>query len=267
MLRDRILPAVYSRPVEGRVKVIVLADAEQISRGMGNVLLKTLEEPPANCLLVLTSSTPQRLLPTILSRCQRLRFAPLAPAWMEARVQLFCKVDPLQARLAAAVSQGSMLAAERYLAGDLRAIRDKAVEILKWAATGRELELLETAQAFAQEHAKKRHAIPLLLQMLCLAARDALLLEAGAVAPGRPAATKAAADRPAGPALANVDLAADLSDLAKAYSPDALRAVLRGAERAGRQIAGFATVEHTLAALFLDLSQQVNSNAAPAARL
>ena len=266
VLRDRVLPAVYSRPVEGRVKVIVVAEAELISRDMGNVLLKTLEEPPANCLLVLTSSTPQRLLPTILSRCQRLRFTPLAPAWMEGRLQHFFGADPLQARLAAAVSQGSMVAAERYIYGDLHAIRDKAVEVLKWAAAGRELELLETAQAFAQEHAKKRYAIPLLLQMLCVAARDAMLLESGAVAPGRPAAAKAGAEMPAGPALANVDLSADLSELAKAYSPDALRAVLRGAERAARQIAGNASVEHTMVAYFLDLSQPASPSAAPAAR-
>lgn len=270
VLRDRVLPAVYNRPVEGRMKVIVLAEAEQISRDMGNVLLKTLEEPPANCLVVLTTSTPQRLLPTILSRCQRLRFAPLATAWMEPRLQHFFGVDPLQARLAAAVSQGSMLAAERYLAGDLHAIRDKAVEVLKWAAAGRELELLETAQAFAQEHAKKRHAIPLLLQMLCVAARDALLLESGVVAAGRPAAAKVTAGATTaaavGPLLANVDLAADMSELAKAYSPSALRAVLAGAERAGRQIAGFATVEHTLAAFFLELARQAGQSAAPAAR-
>lgn len=274
VLRDRVLPAVYNRPVEGRMKVIVLAEAEQISRDMGNVLLKTLEEPPANCLVVLTTSTPQRLLPTILSRCQRLRFAPLATAWMEPRLQHFVGVDPLQARLAAAVSQGSMLAAERYLAGDLHAIRDKAVEVLKWAAAGRELELLETAQTFAQEHAKKRHAIPLLLQMLCVAARDALLLESGVVAAGRPAAAKTAAPAGAGaavavavgPLLANVDLAADMNELSKAYSPSALRAVLTGAERAGRQIAGFATVEHTLAAFFLELARQAGQSAAPAAR-
>ena len=233
---------------------------------MGNVLLKTLEEPPANCLLVLTTSTPQRLLSTILSRCQRLRFAPLATAWMEPRLQHFHGVDPLQARLAAAVSQGSMLAAERYIDGDLHAIRDKAVEILKWAAAGRELELLETAQTFAQEHAKKRHAIPLLLQMLCVAARDALLLESGVVAPGRPAAAKTSAEAPAGPQLANVDLAADMSELAKAYAPEALRDVLRGAARAERQIAGFATVEHTLAAYFLELARHAGSETARVAR-
>jgi hypothetical protein len=211
-------------------------------------------------LLLLTTSTPQRLLPTVLSRCQRFRFSPLAPDWMEPRLVALFGATPQQARLAASVSQGSMLAAERYLAGDLHEIRDKAVEILKWAASGRDLELLETAQALAQEHPKRRHAVPLLLQMLCVAARDALLLESGVIAPARAQAPAAGAAT-----LANTDRAADVQEIARAYTPGALRTVLRGAERTDRQIAGHAAVEHTLAAFFLDVARAAAQNAPRAA--
>ena len=94
VLRDKVLPMAYSRPVEGRVKTIVISEAEQMAWGIGNLLLKTLEEPPENCLLVLTTAVPQRLLPTILSRCQRLRFSPLAPEWMQPRLQALHDVLP-----------------------------------------------------------------------------------------------------------------------------------------------------------------------------
>ncbi len=256
VLRDKVLPMAYSRPVEGRIKTIIISDAEQMARGIGNVLLKTLEEPPANCLLVLTTTVPQRLLPTILSRCQRLRFSPLAPEWMQPRLQALHDVLPDKARLAAAVSQGSMLAAQRFLDGGLQELRDSAIEILQWAAADRELELLERAQSMAQEHGKKRHAVPLLLQLMLVAGRDALVAGAGGTKAGRPAPAAA---------LINSDRAADIAEIARAFTPEALRQVLRDAGTAERQIAHNAAVEHTLAAFFLDVAQAARQNAAPVA--
>jgi len=129
---------------------------------------------------------------------------------------------------------------------------------LQWAATDRELELLERAQSMAQEHAKKRHAVPLLLQLILVAGRDALVAGAGAggAKGGRP--TPAAA-------LINSDRAADIAEIARAFTPEALRHILREAGAAERQIAGNASVEHTLAAFFLDVAQASRQNTAPSA--
>lgn len=66
------------RPSEGRRRVFIVAEADRMNAPAANALLKTLEEPsPANILL-LTSSRPHALPQTILSRCQQLRFTPLA---------------------------------------------------------------------------------------------------------------------------------------------------------------------------------------------
>jgi len=236
VLRDHVLPKVQQRPVEGRFKVIVLSDADQMAHDIGNVLLKTLEEPPADCVLVLTTTVPQRLLPTIVSRCQRMQFAPLAPDWMEPRLQSLHGAAPAQARLAAAASQGSMLLATRFLEGSLQELRDRAFTLLEAAAGGDLLVLLENAQSLAQEGSKRRTLVPLLLRMLGVLARDTLLM-----------VEKVAKDLQA---LVNADRAADLQKLARSYDAASLHAIVRGAEIAERQVAGHASVEHTLAAFF-----------------
>jgi DNA polymerase-3 subunit delta' len=245
ILREHVLPMVASRPVEARCKTIVLADADQVTRDMGNILLKTLEEPPADCLLVLTTSVPQRLLPTIRSRCQSLRFAPLDPEWMQPRLQTLLEVPPVKAKLAAAVSQGSMLTAQRFVEGDLEEVRDHAFGVFEAAAGGEELELLEIAQLLHHEHPKRRHLVPLMLQMLAVVARDAIL-----VAPGLEV-QRGGADLPR---LANADRQAAIEHIARSYPAASLPNVIRRVEAAERQIAGNALVEHALAALFLDIA-------------
>jgi len=70
--------AFFRTPVEGRARVAVLRPADAMTEETANCLLKTLEEPPPNSLLILIVSNLARLLPTIVSRCQILRFRPLS---------------------------------------------------------------------------------------------------------------------------------------------------------------------------------------------
>ena len=70
-------------PAEGGWRVVVVDGAEELNRNAANALLKVLEEPPARAVLLLTCAAPGRLLPTIRSRCRRLRLAPLGDADME----------------------------------------------------------------------------------------------------------------------------------------------------------------------------------------
>ncbi len=65
-------------PVQGNRRVAILRDADALNEEAANALLKTLEEPPASALLILTSSRPRALLPTLRSRCQEIRFEPLS---------------------------------------------------------------------------------------------------------------------------------------------------------------------------------------------
>jgi DNA polymerase-3 subunit delta' len=64
-------------PAEGGWRVVVVDGAEDLNQASANALLKVLEEPPARALLILCCAAPGRLLPTIRSRCRRLRLDPL----------------------------------------------------------------------------------------------------------------------------------------------------------------------------------------------
>ncbi|NJL03621.1 MAG: DNA polymerase III subunit [Chloroflexaceae bacterium] len=95
------------KPYEGRRRVFILHDAELLSEGASNALLKTLEEPPAYATLILVANRPT-MLPTIVSRCQVLRLRPLPrQTIVRALIGQFDVHEP-QARLLAAWSSGSI---------------------------------------------------------------------------------------------------------------------------------------------------------------
>src|ERR687898_467947 len=77
--RDAVERSAY-RPFEGRRRVVIVDDADAMEASAQNALLKTLEEPPAGSTFVLVTARPDLLLPTVRSRCQRVRFTPLSPA-------------------------------------------------------------------------------------------------------------------------------------------------------------------------------------------
>jgi DNA polymerase-3 subunit delta' len=85
----RALDWVVTTSGRGRAKVLVLHPATALNAVSASALLKTVEEPPAGVRIILTASDPARLLPTLLSRCQRLRLAPpareAALAWLQAQ--------------------------------------------------------------------------------------------------------------------------------------------------------------------------------------
>jgi DNA polymerase-3 subunit delta' len=80
----RVTDFLRRTPAEGGWRVVIVDGAEELNRNAANALLKVLEEPPARAILLLTCAAPGRLLPTIRSRCRRLRLSPLPDAAMEA---------------------------------------------------------------------------------------------------------------------------------------------------------------------------------------
>lgn len=88
-------------PVEGGARVAIVAGADRMTEDAQSAFLKTLEEPPANTVLILTASDEERLLPTIRSRCSRIRLGPVARPDVEQILVDAGLVDtPLAARLA-----------------------------------------------------------------------------------------------------------------------------------------------------------------------
>lgn len=106
----------YRSPLEGRTKVFVLEDAERMNAAAANALLKVLEEPPADVVIVLIAGDPDDLPPTIVSRCRRIDFRPLGPAAVREVLQAHYGLAPQRAAWAARV--GGNLARALRLAND-----------------------------------------------------------------------------------------------------------------------------------------------------
>ena len=117
--------AVNLKPSFGRVKVGVLVDADCLGEEASNAFLKTLEEPPAQTIIILLTAEPQRLLPTILSRCLRISFGPRDERTVSPyRAQL----APLLAKFTTADGQ-RVVNAYQLLAGLTAALRQIQNEI------------------------------------------------------------------------------------------------------------------------------------------
>ena len=77
-IRDLIERAAY-KPSVGRYKVFMIDEAHQLTKDAFNALLKTLEEPPEYLKFVLATTDPEKMLPTVLSRCLQFNLRPMAP--------------------------------------------------------------------------------------------------------------------------------------------------------------------------------------------
>ena len=127
-IRDIVDRAGY-RPFEGRRRVVIIDQAEALVPQAQNALLKTLEEPPSSSVFILVSARADSLLPTVRSRCPRLRFHQLGPEDVAA-VLIRKGVDDTKAHAIAALANGSLGAAEDENAEELVAARDDALSLL-----------------------------------------------------------------------------------------------------------------------------------------
>jgi DNA polymerase-3 subunit delta' len=106
------MKSVNLRSSMGGMKVGIMVDADCMGEEASNAFLKTLEEPPAQTVIVLLTADPQRLLPTILSRCLRISFGPIAAG---TRSPCGMKLLPLLARFSPA-GEGRVANSYRFLA-------------------------------------------------------------------------------------------------------------------------------------------------------
>jgi DNA polymerase-3 subunit delta' len=125
------------KPVEGRYKVCLLTDAHLMRTEAANAFLKLLEEPAPRTVFVLATNRPEQLLPTTLSRCQRLRFDPLPAEAIEEALHARTDADPDQAGMVARMADGSLTRALELLTSrDLMDSRRLVLDFFRQAYTG-----------------------------------------------------------------------------------------------------------------------------------
>ena len=229
-IREAIERSAY-RPFEGRRRVVIIDEADEIVVEAQNALLKTLEEPPPASTFVLVTSRPESLLITVRSRCQRLRFGRLSPADV-ARVLIashgYAEKD---AHAAASLSDGSVGRALEEDSAEFVEARDAALQLLKRAATN-SAPAARLAAAVGLPGAGRgtadRNALAQSLLALSSILRDLGVLASNALPDG----------------LANADLAQQLEALMPAYGGQ-------------RVLSAYASVDRALEALERNASPKI----------
>ncbi len=165
------------RPFEGKARVFLIDEADKLNDASANALLKVLEEPPRTSYLILITARPAMLLPTILSRCQMIRFAPLTPDEIEAHLTQK-DIDKKTARLRARAAGGSM---GRAMAGDLVTFTSQRKAMLKvlnaLVVSNNRAELLRSAEQLNE--AQYKDEFEERLDVLETLIRDAWMLSLG----------------------------------------------------------------------------------------
>jgi DNA polymerase III subunit delta' len=135
------------RPYEGAARVFLIDDADKLNDPSANALLKVLEEPPHTSHLVLLTSRPAMLLPTIRSRCQVIRFSPLAADEIENHLTLNKIAGAQEANLRARVARGSLGRAINQDVGEFTEAREAMFRVLEELAAGDDrVRLLRSAE-------------------------------------------------------------------------------------------------------------------------
>jgi DNA polymerase-3 subunit delta' len=185
VVRDVVIRGLSLKPDRGSYKVAILDDADDFNVYAANALLKTLEEPPVCSLLILISTSPHHLPPTLVSRCHLIWFQPL-PEEILARVllQQGAATDLDEARSYARLAEGSVALAQAFADPKLRQCRDRLWHALAQAAAGLpELWDLATEIGESGSAADRRQRVRSLLRLALAFLRAAAQVAAGAPPP------------------------------------------------------------------------------------
>ena len=135
-LTRELLRELAFKPFEAVRRVVVVRDADRMREDQYSAMLKSIEEPGASTVWVLTTARPHRLPATIRSRCQRVRFAPLDEARVADFLEQRAGVAKKEARLLAALSAGSLARALALRETEPLELRNQALALLEPALQG-----------------------------------------------------------------------------------------------------------------------------------
>lgn len=163
------------RPYEGNARVFLVEDADKLNDSSANALLKVLEEPPHTSHIVLLTSRPAMLLPTIRSRCQMIRFSPLTAEEIENHLAKNKIADASEARIRARVARGSLGRAVDDGFDSYLEQRAAMLQVLKALAVSDDrIQLLRSAEEFNDARHKDEYESR--LDVLETLIRDAWML-------------------------------------------------------------------------------------------
>lgn len=234
------------KSVSGRYRVVVVERAELMTLEAANAFLKTLEEPPPGNVLVLTVTDQQDLLPTILSRCQRVPFRPIPPEVLFEWLMSKKGVSQETASVLSRVAEGSIGRAVMMLESEFCRRRDRHFKALMGLKDSSGPEIVALAVGYAKEEKKDNHSGDIrdgglygVLGLWKSFLRDMLFVKSGGNAGG----------------LVHGDYEGTLQKAANDYSIDSLAESLLLLDRAQRELLGARNMDLLLETTFLALKR------------
>ena len=164
-------------PYEAKSRFFIVDDADKMNAESSNALLKTLEEPPPTSYIFLITSRPDSLLPTIRSRCQTLRFAPVGDPEIEQFLINDRAYSHDEARLASRLARGSIGRALSIKVDKFRAQRERMLAVISGIADGDRASLFGIAEGM--HDAKNKDAFEENLDILQSLIHDIWTLQIG----------------------------------------------------------------------------------------
>ncbi len=144
MLEHRVLLS----PNEGNYKICIIEHADTMTTQAANAFLKTLEEPPEDTIIILTTSKPNSLLPTIISRCQQLTFYPVSKNKIEEELLSYETLEIYEAKMLARISNGNMEKALRLMEGGKIEVREQTLQFINYVLNKNDLKFIELSNQF-----------------------------------------------------------------------------------------------------------------------
>ena len=229
-LTRELLRDLAFKPFEADRRVVVVRDADRMREDQYSAMLKSIEEPGGSTVWVLTTSRPTRLPATIRSRCQRVRFRPLAERMIDEVLRERVGVNAASSRLLSALSSGSLGRALALRDTPFYEDRQKALGLLSYARSGNAAGLWTAVQAVNSFGRVGRETLRRLIEFQILWQRDLLRARYGGETE----------------AFVHADRKDDILRAAPAVDATEIRRRLMILEEALRSIEGNVTVDTTL---------------------
>ncbi len=168
---------IYRMPFQSERKIVIIEQAESMRSDSTNLLLKIFEEPPGDTVLVLTTSQIDRMLPTVVSRSQKIRFAPIPPEIIKSELQRRFSLDEGKAEYYASLSEGSLGVALNFASGRWEKTLENSYRLWQAMLHKQAKQIQELIEILNLE--KDRSQILTLLKIWQYLLRDIFLTSAG----------------------------------------------------------------------------------------
>ena len=175
-----IIASAHLRPYEGRTRVYIVQSADRLSQDAANALLKVLEEPPPDVLLLLLTDNPDGVLPTIRSRCQLVELRPLPVARVAELLRDEHGAGEEQAEMLARLSRGCVgwaieASADESVLAEVHQQIERIADVIEGGLEARFAYADALARRYQLDRAAGREELFLLMRWL----RDVLLIQHG----------------------------------------------------------------------------------------